>query len=198
MNRTEKSAEIVILAGGDGTRMGGRKDALVVDGVPILRSHLLRLAWPGSTAVVIRDRISPVGGEDFGRVIRDDAGELRGPLAGIRAAARVARSEQLVLAIDMPNVSRAVLELLANAGASGDRVRMFRRGDGQIEPLPMWLSADAAELIEEYIAAGGRSLHGLAGRSGVSLIDAPAAWPADVWLNLNRPDDLPKGVRIDR
>ena len=47
-----RDVTLAVLAGGKGERMGMAKDALEIDGRPILRHLLDRARWPGPTLLV--------------------------------------------------------------------------------------------------------------------------------------------------
>jgi molybdopterin-guanine dinucleotide biosynthesis protein A len=72
---------------------------------------------------------------------------------------------------------------------------MFRHpidGHDQIEPFPFACRLDAALPISNYLAAGGRAMHGLLDEPGFVSEVAPDHWPASVWTNLNKPEELQK------
>jgi molybdopterin-guanine dinucleotide biosynthesis protein A len=189
---------LAILAGGRGSRMGATKDRLTVAGQPILLHLLGRLAHVGPTLLVTSpEHPEPVGHERFDRIAFDHTVGV-GPLAGIIAALEGAGTETVcVLSVDMPNVGAEHVAWLREALADRPAAvgLMCRRTDGvggQIEPFPGIFRAAAAGAVSAHLAAGGRSVHSLLDLPGFEAVTVPAEWPDDVWLNLNRPDDLGK------
>jgi molybdopterin-guanine dinucleotide biosynthesis protein A len=45
-------------------------------------------------------------------------------------------------------------------------------------------------MIARRLGAGLRSVFALREEAGVQVVTTPAEWPARVWANLNRPEDL--------
>ncbi|MBP6628310.1 MAG: NTP transferase domain-containing protein [Kofleriaceae bacterium] len=151
-----------IIAGGQGTRLGGvTKSLLVVDGVAIVDRQLALLApWAHELVLAVSapapwadDRAARVGA----RVVIDAAG-ARGPLAGIAAALAAARADwMLVVGGDMPWLSAPVLALVREAvdAAGADVDAVVPRVGGFPEPL---LAAYRARAAAGAAAAAGAGL----------------------------------------
>jgi molybdopterin-guanine dinucleotide biosynthesis protein A len=183
---------LAVLAGGAGSRMGTPKSLLSVGETPILAFLMRRLAWRGPTLLVTSPgREKPPGAEQFEREACDAVAD-EGPLRGVYTALTHATTPLLVVVgVDMPAVTSDELawfvkELVARPAAAGV---MASRG-GQIEPLPCALRpAMALGLVSDHLAAGRRSLHGLAKDGGeIKLADA-GALPERVWTNVNTPEE---------
>ncbi|MBX3376549.1 MAG: molybdenum cofactor guanylyltransferase [Phycisphaeraceae bacterium] len=186
---------LAVLAGGQGRRMGGPKDRLLIDGRPVLEVLLERLAWPGRTMLVVAfGEAMPEGRRGFDVLARDAVPE-QGPLRGVLTALLGAGGESVVaVPVDMPGLRRKHVEWVAKRlneqpGAAGV---MLRRPDG-IEPFPCAFRPVAAAMIERRIESGQRAIHALAEEAGVLVVDAPRQWGAEVWRNVNEPHDLPSG-----
>lgn len=188
---------LAVLAGGEGTRMGRPKAWLTLSGKPILLALLERLDWPGPTLLVTASgRDHPPGWERFTREVSDPvAGE--GPLRGLLTAFENSRSPFVVMtAVDMPLVRREQLAWLTTALRARPEVlgimmvRNARSSEPQVEPFPSAFRAGAAPLVRARLAAGNKALHRLAEDESVLGLPAPSEWPAEVWTNLNRPQDL--------
>jgi molybdenum cofactor guanylyltransferase len=135
----------VVLAGGRGSRLGGAKQGVLLDGRSLLDYPLEALAaaglepcvaakpgaeLPGITAPVIRESELP-----------------RHPLCGIVSTLRAAPGRDLVVVpCDMPFLTPALLELLADAS---ERLVVLTR-HGLVHPLP---GRYAAALLPELEAA---------------------------------------------
>lgn len=185
---------LAVLAGGEGSRMGGPKGRIRIGDRPILEYLLDRFAWPGPTMLVTAPgREHPPGSERFGWECVDPvAGQ--GPLRGVLTALENATTQWLAVAtVDMPGVGREQIESLAAMPAGGDLGAMYRGagGDGSLlEPFPLLIRRNAAAVIRARIAAGSLSVARLQDEPGIAVHDAPPAWGESVWINLNRPQDL--------
>jgi molybdopterin-guanine dinucleotide biosynthesis protein A len=123
----------IILAGGKSVRMGRDKARLDIGGRPLLARQIQLVRETGAGEVFI----SGHAGEDyaeFGCPVLCDRFEDAGPLAGIeRALAMAASSRVLVVAVDMPNLTPAVLKQLTGRG--GETLAVIPRIEGRMEPL---------------------------------------------------------------
>jgi molybdopterin-guanine dinucleotide biosynthesis protein A len=185
---------LAVLAGGAGSRMGRPKALLRVDGRPILADLFDRFAWPGPTLLVTAPgRERPPGADRFGREVADPQAGL-GPLRGVLTALEQFQTPLLVVtALDMPGVGRTQVEWLAEQLHDASQLqglmteRMIATGP-QREPLPLALRAEAKSVVAGHLAAGRRSLRGLASEATFAVVPAPP-WPESVWSNLNTPAD---------
>jgi len=135
----------VVLAGGRGARLGGAKQAVRLDGRPLLDYPLEALAAAGLEPCVAAKPGSELPGVTA-PVVREP--ELpRHPLCGIVAALRAAPGRDLVaVPCDMPFLTPALLELLAEAS---EQLVILTR-EGRVQPLP---GRYAAALLPELEAA---------------------------------------------
>ena len=185
-------ATLAVLAGGEGRRMGAPKGELVLHGRPILHVLLDRFQWPGPTLLVTAPgRERPPGWERFTtEVVDPQAGQ--GPLRGILTALEHSTSELVVVtAVDMPGVRSEQLDWLVDALGQRPQLNgllIDRRS--HVEPFPSVFRAAALTTIRKRFVAGERSVRGLLQETAFGSIAAPETWPADVWRNLNRPEDL--------
>jgi molybdopterin-guanine dinucleotide biosynthesis protein A len=151
-----------------------------------------RLAWPGPTLLITSPgREKPPGADHFERESCDAVAD-EGPLRGVFTALTHATTPMLVIfGVDMPAVTLDdlawfVKELAARPAAAG----VMASRAGEIEPLPCALRPERAlGLVSDHLAAGRRSLHGLAKDGEIKLADATTALPKRVWTNVNTPGD---------
>jgi molybdopterin-guanine dinucleotide biosynthesis protein A len=189
----EGHVALAVLAGGEGSRMGGPKGSLRVRGKPILEYLLEGFSWEGPTLVVTSPgRQRPAGAERFGREVVDPVA-VQGPLRGVLTALEACTCGILVvLTVDMPGVGREQIRWLADrldATPEGLGL-MTRRAGGQIEPFPSAYRKQAAEVVRAHLVAERRSVHGLLAEPGFAAVDAPVEWGDETWENLNYPADL--------
>ena len=121
-------------------------------------------------------------------------GPGRGPAAGILGAARARPgSPLLVLAVDLPRVPVPLLEELARPGFD----LVLPRWTGGIEPLCAFYGPAAVAVLEARVARGRLDLHSLADEPGLAVRWLEEAEirrfgePAELFVNLNRPEDVP-------
>ena len=191
-----KEITLAILAGGEGSRMGGSKGLLMRGRTPILVHLLNRFSWEGPTLLVTAPgRENPAGWERFTRQAVDAvAGE--GPLRGLLTVAEaITTSAALVTTVDMPEVSAGQLRWLAEQ--LGESPAAFLSRVGRIEPFPCAITSGVGDVLRDRLQTGGRSVRGLALQSGMAIIEAPADWPEATWTNLNTPEDLAKWNAAD-
>ncbi len=181
---------IVVLAGGEGRRMGGEKPLRRIGGRSLISIALDRARrWSPLVAVSVRSP-EQVGMIDAPLIL--DSGEVAGPLAGLAAAltfaSRASASRLLTLPCDMPNLPDDLSARLEEALDPG-RGAAVARCDGRLHPIcAVWDVAAAAEL-PAYIAAGRSSVRGFAEAVGLKPVDWDARW-APAFHNVNTPEDL--------
>lgn len=185
-----------ILAGGRGRRLGGRQKALIeIDGEAILDRQLRVLAPLCASTCVVAPDPSPLARPGLA-LVRDRVGG-GGPLDGLAAALAWSPSPWLLaLACDQPNVSGAVIELLAAHRGGSDVVAP--RIAGRAQPLLALYRRELAGVVLARLRAGrARAVELLEDPppgTGVTWIDEPTLRSVNQTLdsfdNVNRPEDL--------
>jgi molybdopterin-guanine dinucleotide biosynthesis protein A len=119
------------------------------------------------------------------------SGPLGGVASGLRWAGELGRSGLLVLACDLPLVSSALVGALADA-ARTDVDAVVPAVGSQTQPLCAWYAVGVLPTVEERLARGQRSMHGLLEHLRVQRLRwAPEGRAGEVeLLNVNRPEDL--------
>jgi molybdopterin-guanine dinucleotide biosynthesis protein A len=172
---------IVILAGGEGRRIGGGKPQRLLGGETLLDRALRRArSWSEEVLVAARE-----GGE-----INDDPA-IEGPLGGV-AAALAAGGDMLTIACDMPFLpddlaARLQSDATVTAAASG----------GHLHPVCALWKAKAREALPAYLATGRRSLIGFAEAAGYGAVEWPTE-PFDPFFNINDEADLARAEALLR
>lgn len=183
---------LAVLAGGQGRRMGMPKAELRIGGTFILEYLLSRWRWPGPTLLVTAPgREHPPGHKLFDAEVRDPVFGV-GPLRGLLTALEACET-QLLLAttVDMPAVGTAQFARLLDeiARRPDCDALMIARPSG-IEPFPGVYRGRAIEVVRRHLAGPDRSMRGLARLPGIDTAAAPSDWADEVWINLNRPEDV--------
>jgi len=174
---------IAILAGGQSSRMGTDKAMLDVDGEPLL-ARIAREAketspqpspWKGQgVKVLVVGRETPtdwaVDGVEF--VVDDEAG--LGPIGGLAVALSMTDGPVLMLACDMPRLTRRSIGWLVGEVESwAPAWGLAVRNGGQIEPLFSVYQPTLIPMVDERIRHGRRSLYGLIEDASFDFVDAP-------------------------
>lgn len=180
---------VVILAGGEGTRIGGNKPSRMLGGVSLLDRAV---TYAGSLASLSAIAVREEGqAENVGiPVIRDDV-DIEGPLGGLVAALRFARDEGahavLTIPTDMPFLPSDLADRLVE-GLGQTRAAIACSGGHQHPVCGLWRT-EALDSVPEYLASGRRSLKGLAELLGYVAVSWLAD-PFDPFFNINLEQDL--------
>jgi molybdenum cofactor guanylyltransferase len=183
-------AAIVILAGGQGVRMGGGKPQRLWRGRRLIdRALELAHAYGDCVAIAVRDKDQVIA---HGEIQLIDSPEIAGPLAGLERALRFARDSGggrvLTIACDCPLLPENLLEVLSAAMAPDTRVALAQ-SYGRLHPVCGLWDVRALEAVRPYYDSGRSSLRGFAQEIGVTIVDwgAPAH---DPFANANTPEEL--------
>lgn len=173
---------VVILAGGEGTRIGGSKPTRMLGGRTLIDRALERArSWSREVALAARS-VEQVG--EPGVPVMIDPPGLKGPLGGLASALGVQRPQVLSIPCDMPFLPDDLPDRLAAALGHHD-VALAASG-GHVHPVcGLWRTGMLAE-IETYAATGRRSLIGFAEWVGYVSVE----WPGDPFFNINSAEDL--------
>lgn len=185
---------VLVLAGGEGRRMGGDKLAAVMDGKRLI-DHALECArrWDAEPMIAARsDQALALNGVEM---LADRAG-LVGPLAGLAAGVEAAQahgaSRLLVIPADAPFLPNDLPQRLAAAleeqGAA--RCAIARSGARDHPTCSLWQVNGLNEAIGAYAATGRRSLIGLADTIGMTRAFWPLGEGPDPFANINTRADL--------
>ena len=184
----------VVLAGGEGRRMGRAKGDLAVDDGVSLAEHAALALGPLCGTVVIS--VAP-GGEnpapDYS-VIRDPEPAGRGPLAGIAAAfGATGSADLLVLACDYPRVDTEMLEALLRVATPDDEMVIVTDRRGRDHPLVGLWRRSMEEPVRTALEIGLYKVRSLLAEARVRRLDPtdlPGQDPDAALINLNTRADL--------
>lgn len=188
--QTLAPCSILLLAGGQGQRMGGRDKGLIEWRGEALIRHLQRLTRPLTDDLIIscnrnREQYAPLADQ----LVQDDQSDFPGPYAGIRAGLAVARHEfLLVMPCDTPQLDVGLLQGLRHAAAAhpGKPV-MIRQGE-QWEPLLCCIPVIHKQLFEQHWQQGQRSPRRTMTELGAVALQCEVGDPR--LANLNTPELL--------
>jgi molybdenum cofactor guanylyltransferase len=164
----------LVLAGGEGRRMGGRdKGAIHYGCEPQARAaHRLLRRWCVEAFVAVRAEQAGAAPYADLPLLLDDPDGQRGPAAGLLSAWRSRPGAAwLVLATDLPLVDGAMLEVLVRGRNAAKLATAYRHPDGTLEPLcAIWEPAARAPLLAR-IESGDGSLRRLLEQADIEALE---------------------------
>jgi molybdopterin-guanine dinucleotide biosynthesis protein A len=180
----------VILSGGAGRRIGGRKELVALGGRPLI-AHVIDRVRPQVSALAINADPDPAL-EVFGLPILPDAVTGLGPLGGILTALRwaedIGAARVVTVAVDTPFLPPDLVDRLsADAGCAAFAETI----DGPHATTAIW-SVDLRSGLEDAVRAGVRRVRDWTSEIGA---DAVMFQDASAFLNVNTPDDLLEAER---
>ncbi len=179
----------VVLAGGDGRRIGGGKPQRMLAGETMLARALGQAAALSDVvALAVRDPAQVA--TPSGVALIFDA-QIEGPLGGLAAALAYTREQGrtavLTLPCDMPFTPP---DLGARLGAAFDQhSAAIAASGGRLHPVCGLWRVGALEHLPAWAASGQRSLRGFAEAVGFTAVHWPIE-PADPFFNVNTAKDL--------
>jgi molybdopterin-guanine dinucleotide biosynthesis protein A len=184
---------VVILAGGEGRRIGGGKPLKRLAGERLIdRAVSLARRWSDRVAVAVREP-SQVGALSA-ELIQDE--DVPGPLGGLISGMKFAQEQRkaFVLAIpaDMPFLPHDLLDRLLEAMV--DKGCALAESGGHIHPVCGLWRASAVGQVEDYAASGRRSLKGLAACVSFAAVEWRVE-PVDPFFNINTSENLAEAAR---
>lgn len=180
----------VILAGGRGSRVGGRDKGLIPLNERPLISYVIERLKPQAEQLLINinrhdEDYTGLGYPTF----KDTLNDFQGPLAGLHQALRVAKTPWVVTApCDTPFIPDDLVTRLAQALAKSN-ARLAIAHDGKREqPLLGLFSTTLLASLESYLNQGQRKAIAWQESEGVITVDFSDE--AAAFINLNTPDEL--------
>jgi molybdopterin-guanine dinucleotide biosynthesis protein A len=186
---------VVILAGGEGRRIGGAKPLRTLSGERLIdRAVRQARPWSDRVAIAVRD---PAQVETAGADLVLDEPEVRGPLGGLMAALAYAQRSGcgfvLTIPADMPFLPRDLPSRLF-ARLEGGACALASSG-GQLHPVCGLWRTEVLRQVGSYLEGERRSLKGLAEFVGFRAVEWPVG-EVDPFFNINSADDLERAERL--
>ena len=185
---------VVILAGGEGKRIGGAKPLRQLGGQRLIdRAAAVARQWSDVVAVSVRDTKQAEGcGLPFLFDEYGVGGPLAGLVAGLRFAVEISCAAVLTIPADMPFLPIDLAERLS-AGVT-EQQAAIAASDGHLHPVCGLWPTSALEMVPAYLNTGSRSLRGFADVVGYVAVEWLAD-PADPFFNINAIEDLAAAER---
>ena len=200
MDAVVPDVAMFVLAGGKSTRMGTDKAFIRLDGLTLL-ARALAVARLVTADVRIVGDAAKFGA--FAPVVEDVFREC-GPLGGIHAALRASAAElNLMLAVDLPFVSRGLIEYLITRARSSDAIVTVARAGGGWQPLCAIYRREFVDVAEKALLQGRYKIDTLFDMQRTQVIDEDEltgrGFSREMFRNLNTPEELAQaGERVVR
>lgn len=185
-----------VLAGGKSTRMGQDKAGLTLNGLTLLQHALAALRE------VCRDVAILGKHELYGTLapVYEDIFPGCGPLGGIHAALSSSQTQfNLIIAVDTPFLAPKFLSYLAEKAIASSAVVTTPEIDDYTQPLCTVYSLDFRSIAEHALRLGNYKIVPLFPQGRTLVIKEAElrqfAFPADMFENLNTPEDLARARR---
>lgn len=178
----------IVLAGGQGRRMGGVDKGLqLLHGRPMVAHVIERLA-PQVGEIVVNANQNLAAYRAFGhRVVPDAIGGFAGPLAGLHAGLGAATRAYAVTApCDSPFLPQDLVARLMGALAENE-LAVAKTGE-QPHPVFSLVRVAVRGHLEAFLAAGGRKID--AWYATLKVVEVPFDDEADAFRNINTVDEL--------
>jgi molybdopterin-guanine dinucleotide biosynthesis protein A len=150
--------DTIILAGGQGSRMGFKDKGLLEFNGKKLIEFVSKLAHSVSQKVIISCNQNFDFYYSYGEIVKDEIKNFQGPLAGISIGLKKTTNEYaMILAVDTPNIDTSVIQnLVKNMDEKTDICVAF---DGEnIHPTIMFLRTNLKNNLDEFLKNGERKL----------------------------------------
>lgn len=189
----------VILAGGQARRLGGVDKGLVEVGGRRMIEWIVDGLGPQVDTIVINANRNPDRYRRFGfPVVADRLSSYQGPLAGVAAALDGVPDGAAILTVpcDSPMLPPDLAARLLGA-LEAQRAELAVAHDGErLQPVHALIPAALRASLDAYLATGERAMHGWYARHRMATADFSDR--RDLFLNLNRPDDLARLEQLMR
>jgi molybdopterin-guanine dinucleotide biosynthesis protein A len=180
----------IVLAGGQGRRMGGVDKGLVeLDGRALCEHVLERLA-PQVGPLVINANQNLARYAAFGHpVVSDAVGGFAGPLAGLHAGMTCAQTAYVVtVPCDSPFLPSDLVSRLASGLRAHDAQLAAAKTFDQPHPVFALVRCDVLPHLAVFLQAGGRKID--AWYATLAFVEVPFDDEADAFRNINTVDEL--------
>lgn len=179
-----------LLIGGKSSRMGHPKHLIKGENDQTWLEQTVELLTPFVDAIVLSGKgVVPANLSHLERVA--DLPHVQGPLTGILAAMRKYKDScWLLIACDMPNISKDALEwLLATRSSKYSGTVPRLQEDGFVEPLLALYEKEAREYFEQLAKTGFFCISRVAVQPAIFTPVVPEHI-AESWRNINTPEEL--------
>lgn len=190
---TADTITAVILAGGQGSRMGGVDKGLITLWEKPLVTHLVERLTPQVGSLLINANRHREQYQQWAPVIADNLAGFPGPLAGFEAGLNAAATDWIVVVpCDSPLLPLDLVERLATAISSPQQIAVVHDGE-QLHAATALLHRSLLPSLQRYLARGDRKLRLWFAEHELVAVDFSDQ--ASAFINLNTPACVEKLAR---
>ncbi len=194
MKNSNSFAEItaVVLAGGRGSRMGGRDKGLVVlNGQPMIMWVIARLAKQVSDILINANRSESEYASLGYSIVPDESADYRGPLAGVASALAVIETPWLVtVPCDTPFVPFDLVERLYDRVMSQNLLVAAAHDGDRLQPVFSIVHRTLLKDLNLYLNSGGRKIDAWFDRHDFAQVEFQDS--KEAFVNINDQSSLEK------
>jgi len=187
---TTDDITVVILAGGKGSRMGGKDKGLVNYRNQSLIEHVINSISRQTDRIIINANRNLSQYSAFGfPVVEDTLNNFQGPLAGFLAAmSSVITDYILTVPCDSPLVIDDYLQKMIQAkNESSCDIAVAYDGE-RMQPVYALIPVSLQNSLKQFLENGDRKIDLWYRQHKIKLVEFPAE--SQLFINMNRPEDL--------
>ena len=194
-NYPQIKRQAIILAGGLSSRMGSDKAQLKIDAKPLLLHHLQWLGAECDHILIAANQQKTALAEIAAKVentpisfIDDALSGHQGPLSALLAGLQQCQTEYLwLMSCDHFGLPLSLYHQLSALLKQQQADIAYLRLDGKDQPLLAVLSSRLAPSLQQYLAAGKRSVMAWYSTLNTAVLSLDNT---NGWANINYPDDI--------
>jgi molybdenum cofactor guanylyltransferase len=179
----------VILAGGQGRRMGGLDKGLIeIDGQPIVQILIEKLRSQAVNILINANRNQQLY-ESFGEtVVNDQLENFQGPLAGFASAMDVVDTDFILgLPCDSPLLVDNYVERFINSQNASNASICVAHDGKRLQPVHALIRVDLLDSLHDFLHSGDRKIDRWYARHDPAEADFSDC--TDMFANINTPED---------
>jgi molybdopterin-guanine dinucleotide biosynthesis protein A len=182
----------LVLAGGQGSRMGGVDKGLQPFRDKPMVAHVIERLGPQVDEILINANRNPADYERFGhRVIADEIEGFAGPLAGFeRGLAHATHALVVTVPCDSPFLPADLVDRLRTAMTSQKADLAVAKTGEQAHPVFCLMRREVHSSLREFLASGQRKIDKWYAQLRVA--EVPFDDEPDAFLNINTREELAK------
>lgn len=180
----------LVLAGGQGSRMGGVDKGLALFRGREMVTHVIERFAPQVDELLVNANRNAQSYERLGhRVVADEIPGFAGPLAGFERGLAHARG-RLVATVpcDSPFLPADLVARLRQALERANAQVAFARTGSQSHPVFCLMRRDVHGSLRDFLASGQRKIDRWT--AGLALVEVPFDDEADAFANINTREEL--------
>ncbi len=190
LGQAPRDITAVIVAGGQGARMGGLDKGLVeLRNRPLIR-HVIDTIRPQVTQLVINANRNHEAYRQFGfPVVADTVDGFQGPLAGfLSALERITTTDMVIVPCDTPLLTDQLVNRLSRAREiEGAEIAVAHDGQ-RLQPICALIPKSLRQSLNEYLETGGRKIDRWYAMHKMAVVDFSDV--AESFININTLDEL--------